>query len=174
MNYDNNKPKIKRRVIFVVLIIITAIIQNTGTRFNGMFSAHTFLLIPLAVSISMFEREITAAVLGALAGLLWDLSSGIDGYNMLVIMLISAVCSILISRLMRNNIVTALVLSVSAIAVFIFLYIMIYIVFDGGGYPLSQIFRFYLPSFILTSAFIPIYYYLIKMIFNSNRTVEEY
>ncbi len=173
MNYDNNKPKIKRRIMFSVLIIITAIIQNTGPRFNGVFSFSAFLLIPLTVSISMFEREITAALLGAFSGLLWDLSAGIDGYNMLVIMLISAVCSILISRVMRNNIVTALVLGFSALGVFIFLYIMIYIVLDGGGNPLSQILRFYIPSFIFTSAFIPIYYYLIKSIFNSNRTVEE-
>lgn len=173
MNYDNNKPKIKRRIMFAVLIIITAIIQNTGARFNGIFSFHAFLLIPLAVSISMFEREITAALLGALSGLLWDLSAGIDGYNMLVIMLVSAVCSILISRVMRNNIITALVLGFSALGVFIFLYIMIYIVLDGAGVPLSQIFRFYVPSFIFTSAFIPLYYYLVKYIFNANRTVEE-
>lgn len=174
MNYDNNKPKIKRRAIFVLLIIITAVIQNTGSRFNGVFGAHAFLLIPLAVSVSMFEREITASILGAISGLLWDLSSGLDGYNMLVIMLISAVCSILISRLMRNNIVTAIVLGVTSIGIFIFLYIMINIVFDGGGYPFSQIFRFYIPSFIFTSAFIPIYYPLIKTIFEKNRTVEEY
>ena len=174
MNYDNNKPKIKRRIIFAILIIVTAIIQNTGARFNGVFSFHAFLLIPLAVSISMFEREITAALLGVLAGLLWDASTGIDGYNTLVIMLISAVCSILISRVMRNNIVTALVLGFSSLGVFIFLYIMIYIVLDGGGVPLSQIFRFYIPSFIFTSIFIPFYYYIIKNIFNSNRTVEEY
>jgi rod shape-determining protein MreD len=174
MNYDNNKPKIKRRIIFAIFIIVTAVIQNTGSRFNGVFSAHAFLLIPLVVSISMFEREITAALLGAFAGLLWDLSSGLDGYNALVIMLICAVCSILISHLMRNNIVTAVVLGLLALAVFIFLYIMINIVLDGGSYPFSQIFRFYVPSFILTSAFIPIYYYLVKMVFNSNRTVEEY
>ncbi|MBR2875564.1 MAG: hypothetical protein IKC01_00325 [Clostridia bacterium] len=174
MNYNNNKPKIKRRVIFALIIIATAIVQNTGERFDGVFGVHAFLLIPLVVAISMFEREIVASLLGALAGLLWDLSTGLDGYNMLVIMLICAVCSILISRLMRNNIVTSVVLGVSAIAVYIFMYIAIYIVLDGGGYPVSQILRFYLPSFIFTSAFIPIYYYLIKTIFNSNRTVEEY
>ncbi|MBO7178878.1 MAG: rod shape-determining protein MreD [Clostridia bacterium] len=174
MNYDNNRPKIKRRLIFAFAIIVTAIIQNTGARVDGVFDVHAFLLLPLVVSISMFEREIVSSLLGALAGLLWDLSAGLDGYNMLVLMLICAVCSILINRVMRNNIVTALVLGVTAVAVYIFLYIMIYIVLDGGGYPLSQVFRFYLPSFILTSLLIPIYYYLIKTIFNSNRTVEEY
>lgn len=69
MNYDNNKPKIKRRAIFVVAIIITAIVQNTGARVNGVFDAHAFLLIPLLISISMFEREIVSALLGVLAGL---------------------------------------------------------------------------------------------------------
>ena len=174
MNYDNNKPKIKRRAIFVVAIIITAIVQNTGARVNGVFDAHAFLLIPLLISISMFEREIVSALLGALAGLLWDLSAGIDGYNVLVFMLICAVSSILINRLMQNNIITAIVLGLSAVAVYITLYIIIYIVLDGGGYPLNQVLRFYLPSFIFTSAFIPIYYFLVKIVFESNRTVEEY
>lgn len=174
MNYDNNKPKIKRRIIFVVAIIVTAIIQNTGTRVNGTFDAHAFLLIPLLISISMFEREIASALLGAIAGLLWDLSAGVDGYNVLVLMLLCAVCSILINRLMQNNIITAVVLGLSAVAVYITLYIIIYIVLDGGGYPLSQVLRFYLPSFIFTSAFIPIYYFLVRVVFESNRTVEEY
>ncbi len=174
MNYDNHKPKIKRRIIFVVAIIITAIIQNTGARVNGVFDAHAFLLIPLLISISMFEREIVSALLGALAGLLWDLSAGVDGYNVLVFMLLCAVCSILINRLMQNNIITAVVLGLSAVGAYIALYIMIYIVLDGGGYPLSQILRFYLPSFIFTSLFIPVYYFLVRVVFESNRTVEEY
>ncbi len=174
MNYGNNKPKIKRRVIFVLLIILTAVVQNTGARFNGVFGLHAFLLLPLIVSVSMFEREVTSSLFGAFAGLLWDFSSGLDGYNMLLIMLIAAVSSILISRLMRNNIVTALVLGGVSIAIFEILYIYIFIVFDGGGYPFSQILRFYLPSFVFTLAFMPIYYYGVKEIFNSNRTVEEY
>ena len=174
MNYDNNKPKIKRRIIFVIAIVITAIVQNTGARVNGVFDAHAFLLIPLLISISMFEREIVSALLGALAGLLWDLSAGVDGYNVLVFMLICAVSSILINRLMQNNIITAVVLGVSAVAVYITLYIIIYIALDGGGFPLSQVLRFYLPSFIFTSVCIPICYFLEKIVFESNRTVEEY
>jgi len=173
VNYDNNKPKIKRRVIFAFAIIVTAIIQNTGARVDGVFDVHAFLLLPLIVSISMFEREIVSSLLGALAGLLWDLSSGLDGYNMLVLMLICAVCSILINRVMRNNIVTAVVLGVTSIAVYIFLYIMIYIVLDGGGYPLSQVIRFYLPSFIFTSVLIPVYFFIVRTVFDSNRTIEE-
>ena len=173
MNYDDNRPRIKRRVIFAAAIIICAIIQNTGKPTNGAFDAHAFLLLPLVVSISMFEREIASALFGAFAGLLWDLSAGADGFNTLVIMLICAVCSILINRLMQNNIVTALVLSVSSIAVYMFLYIMICIVLDGGGYPLSQAVRFYLPSFIFTSVFIPAFYGVVKVIFQDNKTVEE-
>lgn len=173
MNYDDNRPRIKRRVIFAAAIIICAIIQNTGKLANGAFDSHAFLLLPLVVSISMFEREIASALFGAFAGLLWDLSAGADGFNTLVIMLICAVCSILINRLMQNNIVTALVLSVSSIAVYMFLYIVICIVLDGGGYPLSQVVRFYLPSFIFTSVFIPAFYGVVKVIFQDNKTVEE-
>ena len=62
MNYDDNRPRIKRRVIFAAAIIICAIIQNTGKAANVAFDAHAFLLLPLVVSISMFEREIASAL----------------------------------------------------------------------------------------------------------------
>ena len=173
MNYDDNKPRIKRRVIFVLAVIVCAIIQSTGKRAFGVFDAHAFLLLPLVISISMFEREVVSALFGAFAGLLWDLSAGVDGFNTLVIMLICAVCSILINRLMQNNIVTAAVLGISAVGIYIFLYITICIVLDNGGYPLSQVMRFYLPSFILTSAFIPLFYGTVKVVFENNKTVED-
>ena len=61
-----------------------------------------------------------------------------------------------------NNIVTAFVLSAGAVALYEMLYIIVNLVFSGAGNPIRQIFAFYLPSFIYTMFFVPIYYYIIS------------
>jgi rod shape-determining protein MreD len=110
----------------------------------------------------MFEREVPAAILGAFAGALWDVSSGVDGFNTLVLMILCAVSSLLISHLMQNNLITALVIGAGSIAAYEILYIVIR--FWGAGSPVRQIFTFYLPSLIITGVFIPICYFLVKFI----------
>ena len=117
----------------------------------------------------MFEREVPSAIIGAFAGVMWDISSGADGYNALVVMLLCAGVSLLISHLMRNNIVTALVLGAGATFVYEFIYI-IRIAFAGN--PIYSIFTFYLPSFVLTVVFMPVCYYIIKTVYRSFKVTE--
>lgn len=158
MRYGNKKPKIIRSIIFCVLILITVFIQNTAWHLPLPGGARVFIALPLAVCISMFEREIASALFGAFTGVLWDISSGADGFNALVIMLLCAVCSVLVSRIMRNNIVTALVLSAGACAVYIIVYILVFTVFSGGFAP-GALLAFYLPALALTViAAVPLYF----------------
>lgn len=170
MPYGNNKPKYIRWLIFCALVTASVLLQNSAGGLLEFFGARVFLSIPLCVCISMFEREVPAALFGVLAGLLWDVSSGVDGFNTLVLMLLCAVCSLLISHLMRNNIVTALVLGAGGITAYEIVYI--FTRFWGGGNPIIQIFKFYLPSLVLTAVFIPVCYYIIKRVYNSYRIAE--
>ncbi len=170
MPYGDNKPKYIRWLIFGVLVIGAVLFQNSKGGFLEPFSARVFLSIPLCVSIAMFEREVPAALFGVLAGVLWDVSSGVDGFNTIVLMLLCAVCSLLISHLMRNNFLTALVLGVGGIAAYEIIYVVTR--FWGAGSPVIQIFKFYLPSLVLTTIFIPLCYYVVKKIYNSHRIAE--
>ncbi len=170
MPYGNNKPKYIRWLIFCALVTMSVLLQNSTGGALGLFGARVFLSIPLCVSIAMFEREVPAALFGVLAGVLWDASSGVDGFNTLVLMLLCAVCSLLISHLMRNNIVTALVLGAGGITAYELIYFLTR--FWGGGNPIIQIFKFYLPSLALTTLFIPVCYYIVKKIYTSYRIAE--
>jgi len=135
-----------------------------------LFGARVFLSIPFCVAIAMFEREVPAAVFGALAGALWDISSGVDGFNTIVLMLICAAGSLLISHFMRNNVVTALVLGAGSIAAYEIIYVAVR--FWGAGSPIRPIFTFYLPSLIVTVVFVPVCYFIIKSIFNHYKIAE--
>lgn len=170
MHYGDNKPKYIRWAIFGAVLAVSVLLQNSIGGLLEIFGARVFLCIPFCIAIAMFEREVPAAILGAFAGALWDVSSGVDGFNTLVLMILCAVSSLLISHLMQNNLITALVIGAGSIAAYEILYIVIR--FWGAGSPVRQIFTFYLPSLIITGVFIPICYFLVKFIYNSFKIAE--
>lgn len=170
MHYGDNKPKYIRWAIFCGLLTVAVLLQNSVGGLSEIFGARVFISIPLCVAVAMFEREVPAAIFGAFAGALWDVSGGADGFNTLVLMVICAVCSLLISHLMQNNVVTSLVLGVGSVAAYEIIYITVRL--WGTGNPIRQIFTFYLPSLALTVIFVPVCYYVIRTIYNSHKIAE--
>ena len=169
-HYDNNKPKYIRYAMFAVLILIVSLLQNSNVAFPEIFGARAFLLLPLSVVISMHEREIPAAIFGAFSGALWDVCSANDGFNTLVLMLLSAISSILISHFMRRNVITSFVLSAGAVGIYNILYVIVNLLGEGAGNPLRQMIIFYLPSTIYTLVFVPVFYFLVDWIFENYKT----
>ena len=170
MRYGDNKPKYIRWTVYALLLAVAVLLQNSCGGLTEIFGARIFISIPLCVTVSMFEREVPAAVFGAFAGALWDVSSGVDGFNTLVLMILCAVCSLLISHLMRNNIVTAMALGTGGIAAYEIIYIAVR--FWGAGSPLRFMFGFYLPSLLITVSFVPLCYVLVRFIYNNYRNAE--
>lgn len=170
MHYGDNKPKYIRWVIFCALLAVSVLLQNSVGGLLDFWGARVFLCIPFCIAIAMFEREVPAAIFGALAGALWDVSSGVDGFNTIILMVLCAISSLLISHLMRNNLITALVLGAGSITAYEVLYILIR--FWGAGSPVRQIFTFYLPSLIITVIFVPACYFIVKRIYDSYKIVE--
>ncbi len=170
LHYGDNKPKYKRWAIYCALLAIAVLLQNSIGGILDFFGARVFLSIPLCVAIAMFEREVPAAVFGVFAGVLWDVSSGVDGFNAVLLMAISSVSSLFISHLMRNNIITSFVLGAGGIASYELVYFITR--FWGSGNPIRQIISFYLPSLIITLVFVPVCYIVVKSVYNSYRIAE--
>lgn len=170
MHYGDNKPKYIRWTIFVALLAISVLLQNSVGGLLEFFGARVFLCIPFCIVIAMFEREVPAAIFGVLTGALWDVSSSVDGFNTIVLMALCAVSSLLISHLMQNNLITALVLGTGSVTAYEILYIAVR--FWGAGNPVRQIFTFYLPSLIITVLFIPVCYFIVKSIYNHYKIAE--
>ncbi len=167
MRYDDSKEQYKKYIIYAAVICVACLLQNSLLSFPQIFGARAFLLVPLTVAVAMHEREIPAALFGAFAGILWDISSGNDGFNTLVLMLISTVCSLLISHFMRTNVITAFVLGGGAVVVYELLYILINIVLSGGAGSLGLLVAFYLPSAIYTLVFVPVMFFIIQWVYTS-------
>ena len=100
-----------RRSIFVLLILLAHLLQNTPGWFPAFFGIRVYFLLTFTVCLGLFEREIAGAMFGLVAGALWDSVSPLgDGYHAFLFLIIGAVCGILINTVMRNNLITALLL----------------------------------------------------------------
>lgn len=165
MQYGSNKNLIKRRVLLALLVVASAVLQNACGMLSVGVWARPLLLVPLCVCLAMFETNTAAALFGAFSGLLLDVSCVADGFNTLVLMLLSAVTSVLISHFMRNNLLTALVLGTGATAVYEFLYGVV-CHFANGVRLFSGFFTYYIPLFVITAVFIPVYYFVVKAVFD--------
>lgn len=170
----NTKILIIRRAIFVVLILLVNILQNTNGFFPEPFGLRAFLLVPLVVCLGMFEREIAGAALGLFAGILWDGVSGLgDGYNALFFAAVGACCGLLINVLMRNHLLTALILSAAANLLYVSLYVLFFIIargLDSAGY---LFLRYYLPDAVYSFLFTPVFYIIVRAVMKKTVITEE-
>lgn len=155
-----------------VLVAFTAVAQHTDSAVPRLFSVPPMLLVPVVVSIAMFERSTVGMLFGAMAGILWDFAAvrG-DGYFSVMLCAIGFLSGAAVTFLMRNNIYSALVLGGIATAVCNVGYWLIFILGKGYEGALSVLFSYYLPSVLYTMVFVFVYYYIVK--FTVNLTAQK-
>ncbi|MBE6827178.1 MAG: rod shape-determining protein MreD [Ruminococcaceae bacterium] len=164
-----------RWVTFALMIIIINILQNTQGFFPEIFGVRAFLLIPATVCIGMFERKYAGAFFGLFAGALWDTVTPLgDGYNAFVLMLFGAVCGLLITVLMRNHLLTALILSFGASVLYALLYVIFFIVAQGMEDSAYLFFRYYLTGAVYTALFTPVFYIFVMGVVRATTVEEKY
>ena len=172
MTFAANRSVYIKRILLAVLVVFTAVAQHTDTALPRLFSVPPMLLVPVVVSIAMFERSTVGMIFGTMAGVLWDFATvrG-DGYFSVLLCAVGFLSGAAVTYLMRNNIYSALVLGGIATTVCNVGYWLIFI--RGKGYEgaLSVLFSYYLPSVLYTMAYVFVYYYIVKFI--SELTAEK-
>ena len=170
---ERTKRLVVRRALFALFVLFFYLLQSTPGVFPAVFGVRALFLTSLTVCIALFDREISGALFGAAAGVLWDCVSPLgDGFHALFLLLIGAACGILINTIMRNNLFTALLLSACAHLLYAGLYTLFFVVaenVEGAGY---LFLRFYLPAAALSVLFTPLFYLLVRAVVRRTR-VEE-
>lgn len=157
------KYNYSKRTFFVLIIILLNLLQNTAHVFPTIFGAQAFLLIPFLVCTAMFEKNISGTVYAIIGGALWDVSSGFaDGFYALFFMVVISVICILMTYLLRNNMVSALILSGGVIVFFCLIHWLVFYVARGADGIGLRLAAFYLPSAVYTFAFTPLFYLIIR------------
>ncbi len=173
MRFSSSRNIYIRRALTAVLVFITALFQHSGF-IPELFGAPAMLLIPLTVSIAMFERSIPGMCFGVLAGLLWDFAlSGGDGFFSVMLTAVGFITGALVTFIFRNNIRAALLLSFGALSLCNVLHWLMFILRKGyeGGFEL--LFSRYIPSVFYSLIFVFVYYYIVSLIFKVTAEKER-
>ena len=166
------KAKIKKYGLYILMLILAGIFQNTLHIFPSIYGIRPILLIQVAVSIAMFEGEVVGAVAGFLAGALWDIVTvSADGYVAFYLMVTCAICGMLLRILMRNNFITFIIMNGSITTIFFLFYALLFVGARGIYGSFYMILRAYLPMVIYSLLLSPIFYYLVRAI-NRKYTVD--
>jgi len=108
----------QKYIVYGVELFIVYIIQFTPSLLPRFFGESPMLLTVCAVSIALFEGDITGMWFGIAAGLLVDAGSTAPfGFYGLVNLIICYGCGLLVMYLMRNNIVTSVILGFAAVVI---------------------------------------------------------
>lgn len=152
----------QKYIVYGVELFIVYIIQFTPSLLPRIFGESPMLLTVCAVSIALFEGDVVGMWFGMAAGLLIDAGSTAPfGFYALVHLIICYGCGLLVMYLMRNNIVTSVLLGFAAAAV---ASLAQWIFFSGSSDLLYFIPNILLPRAVYTTVTMPAFFYFNRAI----------
>lgn len=155
-----------RRILFALIIAAAATLQSTKGLVPKINEVSAFILIPLVVCIALFEKSVPSLLFGAFAGIMWDMYSvTADGFFSVVLTATGFLTAIVILFFMRNNIMTALILSIVSTFFCNTLYWFNFVLMADSTSSFYIYLRYYLPSVLYTSVFTFVFYYTIRFIY---------
>ena len=157
------RQKTIKYICYCLIILLCDMLQNVGGLFPEIYGARCFLLLPVTIILAMGEDEITGAVLGLFAGLLWDLTSGVHmGFNCIYIALMCFFSCALVTYIARDIFITNIVSISVATVLYGFLYWLFFIIIKGVSKGEMTLITFYIPCVIYTLVLSPLIYVILK------------
>jgi rod shape-determining protein MreD len=159
------------RFLFYFLILLFFFMIMSG----GFFTRwQPFLIIPLAIAVSMFEREVGSALFGAFCGLMIDTVCGnLFGMSAIWLMPCALAASLLVMNLMRPNIINHLwMVTVTCIIMAFMEYFFKYAIW---GEPNSDIIlvMYIIPSYVSAIVMSPLVYLLTRAVSSKFREKDS-
>ena len=154
-----DKQTLLKRVIYMALLVVCALLQHTKGAFFHLGAVHAWLLVPAVVAIAMHERSVPAMLFGALAGALWDYAAvGPDGFFTLWFAVLAFGVSTVVTFWVRNHLRAGLLLCFAALCLTALFYWFCFVVLPGQGGAGTVLLRFMLPGVLFTFLFSPLLY----------------
>ncbi|MDR1565600.1 MAG: rod shape-determining protein MreD [Oscillospiraceae bacterium] len=146
-------------------LFIAFILGQTPGLIPRIFGVLPMLPICVCVCIALFEGEFAGLLFGAAGGLLMDFSgTKVFGFHALFLTILCYVCGMFVVYLMRNNIVTCMLLGTGSLLIIgIMRWLFLYVIWDYDG----LWYLFYsviLPSVGYSMVLLPVFFYLNKVI----------
>lgn len=155
-----------KRLLFIFSAILLSLCTDTFLPGMGI-RVYILPLLPLAASAAMFGHEFSGMLFGLLTGVLMDISSPItDGVLTLYMTLFGCICGLLTHYILRNTVITAVVLSAAGTALFQLIQLIFNCLSKDASAIFSVCLRSFLPTLLLTCLFSPVFYYAVRGIEN--------
>lgn len=159
---------IKRKRFIAAFVNILLLISAFMLRYSGVAAlnigqAVPLILLPLALSISIFYSENLALLTGFFTGAFIDsVSSDSSCFNTIFLTVGCAVCFVLSSRFLNRNLKAALCLSAGMSFLYFMLKYIIFFVFSGVSVNYDYFVLYLIPSAVYTAVWIFPFYFINK------------
>jgi rod shape-determining protein MreD len=168
------KYRIIRYLGFALEILVVYVLQETPGLIPQVQGARPVMLLPVVLSIAMFESELPAMVFGLAGGLLIDFGAGgVLGFHGLLLAAACYFVSLMAANLFRTNFLTAMLVSVIVSAAAMLLQWSCFFVLYGYRWPVYALAEHYLPIYVYTAALMPLAYYFNRALALQVRSKEE-
>lgn len=158
-------------VSYVIEIILIYILFTTPRLIPEVFGGKPSLLIIIAISIAVFEREIPAMIFGLVCGLLTDVSYSTEiGVFSIGLTIICFILGYVANNIIVANIWNFLLVSFVSVSLLLFLHFVFAILIKGNEDPWNYFLMHYISRIVLTFIFTPVFYFLNRFI---HRTLGE-
>lgn len=149
-------------IVYGVEIFLVYILQSTPSLLPEFFGEKPMLLTVCAVSIALFEGDVIGMWFGLGAGVMLDIGSTAPfGFYGLVHLAVCFGCGALVMYVMRNNVVTSLILGLAAV---IIAAVAQWFFLAESGEVLFFIQSILLPRAVYSTAVMPLFYYFNRAI----------
>lgn len=167
--------KLFRYVLFSFEVFLCYFIQTIPGLTLEVFGGRPVILIPVALSIAMFEEEIPAIIFGAVCGLLTDFGYiGAVGCYGIVLSVMCWLISIMTGNYIRKNLLTALIIGGICIPAAIFIQFFLFYLFMGYDHAGDYFLNHYLSRIFYTFIYTFLFYYLNEFISRKMKSKEKY
>ena len=154
-------------LINVLLLCFAFFIRYSTTGFLNIGRAIPLILLPLAISISIFYSENVALAEGTIIGIFMDsVSAESSIYNTLFMIICCVVCNLLSARFFNRNFRSALCLSAGMSFLYFTLKYTIFFAFSGVLVNYDYFTLYLIPSAVYTAVWILPFYLLNKKLSN--------
>ena len=132
-------------------------LQATPYLLPDVFGEKAVVLIPLALSVSLFEDESISVIFGAFCGLLADFA--FQGSIGLFAVSLTIICYIIsaLSKYIKVTFPSALTVSCLAVLLIMLLHFVLYFAFSGYNYIMQFFLTHYMTRILYTLAFVPLF-----------------
>lgn len=160
----DGKLKFLRYIAYVIEILVLYVLCGTPGFMPAILGVKPMLLLPVALTIAVFENEIPAMIFGLVCGLLCDMGFGTDiGLYTISLTILCFVFGYCARNFFVTNFANAMIIGAATVTVLLFVHFLIYWAGADIENPWGHFLRHYLIKILYTLIFLPPLYWFNRL-----------